>query len=199
MYNLHKSQVSQLSQRYCYRMMTRSGTRLGRLLGCLAIFGEERDSREIIRCHPDYRSSGPWHDVVEVNYSPHGLFPARCLAIFSWPANADRDFSPGEVVVLTHEARESNPELGSMLFDHWTLKQKARGSSIVASLDCVSASSITRRLFGVVVESGQELCFEMRSSGQGKPRPKFSLLVGRDRQLDWPAQFLASHKAWDKV
>ena len=53
--------------------------------------------------------------MVEVNYgTTDGLFPARCLAIFSWPADADEEFSPGEVVVLTHEASESNPEMGSM-------------------------------------------------------------------------------------
>ena len=132
--------------------------------------------------------------MVEVNYDPHGLYPARCLAIFTWPENAGTDFAAGETVVLTHEAGHLNPQSGNMLFDHWTLKQSANDNSIAAALDCVSASSITRRLFGVVMEQEQKQCFEMPNSGPGKPRPKFALLVARDRQLHWPAQFLESHK-----
>ena len=68
-------------------------------------------------------------------------------------------------MVLTHEASHLNHQSGSMLFEHWTLKQTANDNSIAALLDCVSgANSITRRLFGVVMEQDQKRCFEMPNS-----------------------------------
>ena len=111
--------------------------------GCATISTLTECNRKgtIIRCHPDCRNSGPWHDWVFVDWEDHGLVLGKILFLF--------ENSKGSIQVVLHSAVSANGTAHGVFVNKHQMEWKG-GKPV---LHCVAANSM--HSLALVLPSGE--------------------------------------------